>query len=117
MQNETPVTDYKKTKGLIYFARMLDKIRLYAAGRLAPGYFVGVEDPTFFDPGFWELIMMSWRNGQWSAARTKKSWSGALRMAGDRPKKKSKSGMRSWSNAVGAMKAAPIWRRRRSEMA
>ena len=49
MQNQPPVTDYKKTKGLIYFARMLDKIRLHAAGRLAPGYFVGVEDPTFFD--------------------------------------------------------------------
>ena len=49
MQTQTPVTDYKKTKGLIYFARMLDKIRLYAAGRLAPEYFVGVEDPTFFD--------------------------------------------------------------------
>ena len=49
MQNQTPVTDDKKTKGLIYFARMLDKIRLHAAGRLAPGYFVGVEDPTFFD--------------------------------------------------------------------
>jgi Domain of unknown function (DUF5069) len=49
MQNQNPVTDYKKTKGLIYFARMLDKIRLNAAGKLPPGYFVGVEDPTFFD--------------------------------------------------------------------
>jgi Domain of unknown function (DUF5069) len=46
---QTPVSDYKKTKGLIYFARMLDKIRLHAADKLAPGYFVGVEDPTFFD--------------------------------------------------------------------
>jgi gluconokinase len=49
MQNQTPVTDYKKTKGLIYFARMLDKIRLHAAGNLPPDYFVGMEDPTFFD--------------------------------------------------------------------
>lgn len=46
---QTPCSDYHETKGLIYFARMLDKIRLHAAGRLAPGYFVGVEDPTFFD--------------------------------------------------------------------
>jgi Domain of unknown function (DUF5069) len=46
---EMPCSDYKETKGLVYFARMLDKIRLHAAGRLAPGYFVGVEDPTFFD--------------------------------------------------------------------
>src|SRR5438552_18001017 len=49
MENQPPITDYKKTKGLIYVARMLDKIRLHAAGRLATGYFVGVEDPTFFD--------------------------------------------------------------------
>jgi hypothetical protein len=49
MQTQTPSSDHIKTKGLIYFARMLDKIRLNAAGRLAPEYFVGVEDPTFFD--------------------------------------------------------------------
>ena len=46
---QTPCSDYRETKGLIYFARMLDKIRLNAGGRLAPGYFLGVEDPTFFD--------------------------------------------------------------------
>jgi len=47
---QTPYSDYRKTKGLIYFARMLDKIRLNAEGRLAPGYFVGVDDdPTSFD--------------------------------------------------------------------
>jgi Domain of unknown function (DUF5069) len=49
MQTQTPCSDYRETKGLIYFARMLDKIRLHAAGQLDPGYFVGVEDPTFFD--------------------------------------------------------------------
>src|SRR5438309_4228777 len=49
MQTQTPSSDYRETKGLIYFARMLDKIRLHAAGHLPPGYFVGVEDPTFFD--------------------------------------------------------------------
>src|SRR6266487_6844209 len=46
---QTPCSDYRETKGLIYFARMLDKIRLHAEGRLAAGYFVGIEDPTFFD--------------------------------------------------------------------
>lgn len=45
----TPCSDYEVTKGLIYFARMLDKIRLQAAGQLEPGYFLGTEDPTFFD--------------------------------------------------------------------
>jgi hypothetical protein len=46
---QTPCSDYCETNGLVYFARMLDKIRLHAAGKLAEGYFVGVEDPTFFD--------------------------------------------------------------------
>jgi gluconokinase len=49
MQTKTPCTDYIETKGLLYFARMLDKIRLKAAGKLPPDYFTGVEDPTHFD--------------------------------------------------------------------
>jgi len=50
MQTQTPCTDYKETKGLVYFARMLDKIRLKARGELPPDYFVGVDDdPTMFD--------------------------------------------------------------------
>src|SRR5438067_6295829 len=50
MQTQTPCTDYIETKGLIYFARMLDKIRLNAEGKLPPDYFVGVDDdPTVFD--------------------------------------------------------------------
>jgi gluconokinase len=51
MQTQTPCTDYIETKGLIYFARMLDKIRLKAAGKLPPDYFTGVDDPTHFDAG------------------------------------------------------------------
>lgn len=49
MTTQTPCSDYRETKGLIYFARMLDKIRLHAQGRLPSDYFVGVDDPTFFD--------------------------------------------------------------------
>ena len=45
----TPCSDYEETRGLIYFARMLDKIRLNAEGRLEDGYFLGTEDPNFFD--------------------------------------------------------------------
>lgn len=46
----TPCSDYQQTGGLIYFARMLDKIRLTHAGELPEGYFVGTEDdPTSFD--------------------------------------------------------------------
>lgn len=47
---QTPCSDYKETKGLMYFARMLDKIRLRAEGRLPDDYFTGVaDDPTLFD--------------------------------------------------------------------
>jgi len=50
MQTQTPCSDHIETKGLIYFARMLDKIRLKARGELPPDYFTGVdEDPTMFD--------------------------------------------------------------------
>ena len=50
MQTQTPCSDHIETKGLIYFARMLDKIRLKARGELPPDYFVGVDDdPTMFD--------------------------------------------------------------------
>ena len=50
-KTQTPCSDYKRTKGLVYFARMLDKIRLRAAGRLPDDYFVGgfEDDPTLFD--------------------------------------------------------------------
>lgn len=48
---QTPCSDSIETKGLVYFARMLDKIRLHARGELPPDYFVGVpaDDPTLFD--------------------------------------------------------------------
>ena len=38
-----------KVGGLIYFGRMLDKIRLHAAGRLPSGYNLGDDDWWFFD--------------------------------------------------------------------
>ena len=47
---QTPISDRVETRGLVYFARMLNKIRLHAAGKLSPDYFVGVDDdPTVFD--------------------------------------------------------------------
>ena len=46
----TPFSDHKETKSLVYFARMLDKIRLKARGELPPDYFTGADDdPTMFD--------------------------------------------------------------------
>ena len=47
---QTPCPDHQETRGLVYFARMLDKIRLKARGELPPDYFVGADDdPTMFD--------------------------------------------------------------------
>lgn len=42
-------SDYDKVGGIVFFGRMLDKIRLKAAGRLPPEYFTGVADRTHFD--------------------------------------------------------------------
>lgn len=36
--NSTPRSAYDRTGGLVYFARMLDKIRLHAAGKLRPDF-------------------------------------------------------------------------------
>lgn len=42
-------SDYEKVGGIVYFGRMLDKIRLRAAGRLPSDYFTGTAHPTHFD--------------------------------------------------------------------
>jgi hypothetical protein len=38
MSSQFPCSPYLATKGLVYFARMIDKIRIHAAGRLPEGY-------------------------------------------------------------------------------
>ena len=42
-------SSYEKVGGIVYFGRMLDKIRLHAAGRLPPGYNLGTAKWTWFD--------------------------------------------------------------------
>ena len=42
-------SDYEKVGGIVYFGRMLDKIRLKEKGLLPKGYFTGTMDPTHFD--------------------------------------------------------------------
>ena len=49
---DTPRNDYVETRGVVFFARMLDKIRLHAAGRLAADYNLGFSDSTSFDARF-----------------------------------------------------------------
>lgn len=42
-------SDASTVGGLVYFGRMLDKIRLKAVGELPQGYITGTGDPTYFD--------------------------------------------------------------------
>lgn len=45
-----PRSSYEKVGGIVFFGRLLDKIRLHASGELGPGYFLGDDtDPTWFD--------------------------------------------------------------------
>jgi len=60
MSTQFPVSDHVKTRGVVYFARMVDKIRLHAAGQLSVAYVghLGFADTTSFDARFckfWEL--------------------------------------------------------------
>lgn len=52
MSTQFPVSDHVKTRGVVYFARMIDKIRLHAAGQL-PADYVGhlgyADNNTSFD--------------------------------------------------------------------
>jgi hypothetical protein len=58
MSCQIPVSDYEETSGIVFFARMVDKIRLHAQGRLAPDYLRGFMDLTCLDARFcrfWEV--------------------------------------------------------------
>jgi hypothetical protein len=58
MKDQIPCSVYVETSGIIFFARMLDKIRLNAKGLLPDGYHLGFSDPTSFDARFcrfWEI--------------------------------------------------------------
>lgn len=58
MSYQIPVSDYEETSGIVFFARMVDKIRLHAAGKLAPDYLRGFMDQTCLDARFcrfWEV--------------------------------------------------------------
>lgn len=58
MHPRFPCSDYLETRGVVFFARLLSKIRLHAAGKLPTGYHLGLSDPTCFDARFcrfWEI--------------------------------------------------------------
>ena len=41
-------SSYEKVGGIVFFGRMLDKIRFHAAGRLPPGYNLGTSNWSWF---------------------------------------------------------------------
>jgi len=50
-----------KTNGVVFFARLVDKIRLHAAGQLPPGYHVGfMEGNRTFDDRFCSFFDVPW---------------------------------------------------------
>jgi gluconokinase len=53
-------SDYEKVGGIVFFGRMLDKIRLQAAGRLPPGYNVGTADWSHFDSRCTRLLRVGY---------------------------------------------------------
>ena len=58
-----PRSSYEKVGGIVFFGRMLDKIRLNAAGKLGPGYFLGDQsDPTWFDGRCCRFLGVSYRD-------------------------------------------------------
>ena len=54
MSTQFPVSDHVKTRGVVYFARLVDKIRLHAVGQLPADYVthLGFADSTSFDARF-----------------------------------------------------------------
>ena len=52
---------HAKVGGLVYFGRMLDKIRLHDAGRLPPGFNLGVADWYFFDARCVRFLGVGWK--------------------------------------------------------
>lgn len=59
-RTQTLVSAHVETFGIVYFARMVDKIRLHAAGLLPASFHghLGFADPTSFDSRFcryWEI--------------------------------------------------------------
>ena len=117
MKTKFPCSAYQETNGIVFFARMLDKIRLNASGELPPGYFLGTADPTFFDARSVKFLASITKRScaeLWKAAPTRKSCNGAFRTDASRQRKKSWSGTSFSSNAAGVTKAAKACNHSRS---
>jgi Domain of unknown function (DUF5069) len=53
-------SDDQQVGGMVFFGRMLDKIRLKAAGKLPADYFTGTSDRTYFDARCTRLLRIDY---------------------------------------------------------
>jgi hypothetical protein len=96
-KNDGVRSGYAKVGNLVYFARMLDKVRLSDEGRLPPGYNLGDQNPLFFDGVCCRLPRLNMRRlsgtyGQ--VVPTKRSWNGLIKPGNTQLRMRSDSGTR-----------------------
>jgi hypothetical protein len=109
---------YEKVGGLVYFGRMLDKIRLHAAGQLPPDYAsnLGEADWYFFDARCVRFLGVKYK------ALVKRVQQGGtdtqilrwcFQQGGGARRSRSPSGTPSSPSAAGATRRPAAWRRRK----
>jgi gluconokinase len=78
-----PKSPKEMTRGMIYFPRMLDKIRLHASGELHEDYHKNFGTSRTADSACCNFLRVHHRDlRERVAAPTKKFWSGVLEKAG-----------------------------------
>ena len=94
MAEKFPRSPYDSVKGLVYFARMLDKIRLHAAGDLPEVYHKHLG--TDFDGRCLRFLGVKYDDVKklvlGGRERTKRFWTGVISTGASRPRRKSKPG-------------------------
>ena len=97
----------EKVGGIVYFGRMLDKIRLDAAGRLPPGYNLGTEDWTFYDARCTRFLGVDYarfRERALLGGSDETCCAGVSRQDASQMKRRSTFGIHSWPRGDGAMR-------------
>ena len=95
------------TRGMMYFPRMLDKIRLHVRGELHEDYHKNLGTPQTLDSSCCNFLRMQLSTISASVCcrveLTKKSLNGVFKAAVSRMKATSLSGMDSYRNSDGAI--------------
>ena len=62
IEPEVPRSPYEEIRGLVYFGRLLDKIRLHAAGKLPAAYIVNLGHAQKFDGSCLRFLGVSYND-------------------------------------------------------